>query len=118
MKSRYDPRHKRRRQAVKDLFANSFQPQETHELSQQVFEKLNEIDHTIAVSAPQWPIEKLNKIDLAILRLAVYEYLFTEAPSKVIIDEAVEIAKEFGGESSSSFINGVLGDILKRNTKK
>jgi len=74
-----------------------------------------ELDKEIATSAPQWPIDKLNRIDLSILRLATYEMINSDTPPKVIIDEAVELAKEFGGESSPSFINGVLGDILKRH---
>jgi len=60
-----------------------------------------------------WPVDKLNKIDLAILRLAIYELERKKTPPKVIIDEAVELAKEFGGENSPSFINGVLGTIYK-----
>lgn len=118
MKSAGDPRHKRRRQAVKDLFANSFNSQEIGELAQLVFAKREELDHEISLSAPQWPIDKLNKIDLAVLRLAAYEYLHTDTPNKVVVDEAVELAKEFGGESSPSFVNGVLGDILKRHKKE
>ena len=56
-------------------------------------------------------LEKINKIDLAILRFAIYEVLKGSAPKKVIIDEAVEIAKEYGSETSSSFVNGVLGAV-------
>lgn len=74
----------------------------------------DDLDTRISISAPQWPIDKLNRIDLSILRLATYELINTDTPPKVIIDEAVELAKEFGGESSPSFVNGVLGDILKR----
>lgn len=118
MKSAGDPRHKRRRQAVKDLFANSFSIQQVNDLAQKVFEEKDTLDQEISASAPQWPIEKLNKIDLAVLRLATYEYLFTDTPAKVVVDEAVELAKEFGGESSPSFVNGVLGDILKRHNNE
>ena len=71
----------------------------------------------IAEAAPQWPTEKLNKIDLAILRLATHELQDTKTPPKVVIDEAVELAKEFGSESSPSFVNGVLGTILKEIEK-
>jgi len=117
MKSRLDPRHKRRRQAVKELFASSFSKQDSGELANKVQDKLKPIDKEIALSAPQWPVDKLNKIDLAILRLAVYECFFTETPKKVAVDEAVELAKEFGGESAPQFVNGVLGDILKRIEK-
>ena len=78
-----------------------------------ILEKKVKIDNQIKKAAPAWPIDKLNRIDLAILRLSVYELLFTDTPPKVVIDEAVEIAKEFGAESSPSFVNGVLGTILK-----
>lgn len=75
---------------------------------------LDFIDKEITSSAPEWPLERINKIDLAILRLAVYELLIQKKePPKVIIDEAVELAKEFGSENSAAFINGVLGNILK-----
>jgi len=115
MKSAHDPRHKRRRNIVRQLFATSFADQEYDENTKLVVEKQKILDKEIETSAPQWPIDKLNKIDLAILRLASYEIMFTETPPKVVIDEAVELAKEFGGESSPSFVNGVLGDVLKRN---
>ena len=72
----------------------------------------------ITQTAPEWPLDKLNKTDLAILRLAVYELTITKKePVKVIIDEAIELAKELGSESSSSFVNGVLGTIVKDQTK-
>lgn len=114
MKSSHDPRHQRRREAVKELFANSFVQQDQSDLSRAVYLMRTDLDERISVSAPQWPIDKLNRIDLSILRLATYELTNTDTPPKVIIDEAVELAKEFGGESSPSFVNGVLGDILKR----
>lgn len=113
MKSAHDPRHLRRRKAVQDLFSMGFLPQEgADEFAKIVFEKKEELDEFILKAAPQWPIEKLNQVDLAILRLATHELKHTEIPSKVIIDEAVELAKEFGGENSPSFVNGVLGNIL------
>ena len=67
----------------------------------------------IQKAAPAWPIDKLNRIDLAILRLAVFELTRSDTPPKVVIDEAVELAKEFGSEASASFVNGVLGTIYK-----
>ncbi len=118
MKSAKDPRHKKRRRVVKELFANIFLKQESSEFANQILNKTEIIDEYIKKAAPQWPIEKLNKIDLAILRLATYEMLESDTPEKVIIDEAVELAKEYGGESSPSFINGVMGNILKQLTKK
>lgn len=114
MKTPTDPRHLRRREAVKFLFAETFTTQPNPpELVQKILGQKEKIDKLIEDSAPQWPVDKLNKIDLAILRLAVYELTQDDTPPKVVIDEAVELAKEFGSESSSSFINGVLGTIYK-----
>ena len=114
MKTSSDPRHIKRREAVKILFAEGYTPQENlPELVKLVLEKEKEIDIEIQKAAPSWPIDKLNRVDLAILRLSVYELLNSKTPPKVVIDEAVEIAKEFGAESSPSFVNGVLGTIFK-----
>ncbi len=114
MKTATDPRHLKRREAVKILFAETFTKQgNIPELVQNILKNQSKIDALIKSAAPAWPIANLNKIDLAILRLAVYELENKEAPPKVVIDEAVELAKEYGGESSSSFINGVLGTIYK-----
>lgn len=117
MKTSTDPRHIRRREAVKSLFAETFAKQpEKGELVIKILDQKKKIDKLISDAAPQWPIDKLNKIDLAILRLAVYELENDDTPPKVVIDEAVELAKEYGAESSSSFINGVLGTIYKDET--
>lgn len=117
MKTAADPRHQARRETLKQIFAGEFADQPMHDLALQIQEKSSELDKLITESAPAWPIDKLNKIDLAILRLAVYEMRFTDTPPKVIIDEAVELAKEFGAESSASFVNGVLGTILAKQDK-
>ena len=114
MKTATDPRHLRRRDAVKILFAETFTPQpSSSELANKILAQKEKLDKMIEEAAPQWPIDKLNRIDLAILRLAVYELESGDTPPKVVIDEAVELAKEYGSESSSSFINGVLGTIYK-----
>lgn len=114
MKTSTDPRHIKRREAVKILFAETFTPQQNQpELVGLVMSQKDRIDAEIQKAAPTWPVDKLNRIDLAILRLAVYELSNSKTPPKVIIDEAVELAKEFGAESSPSFINGVLGTIYK-----
>jgi transcription antitermination factor NusB len=118
MKSAHDPRHRKRQRAVKELFANTYSKHEAGELALSVLGKVEVLDRVISESAPQWPIDKLNRIDLAILRLATYELTETETPPKVIIDEAVELAKEFGGENSPSFVNGVLGNILVKVGKE
>lgn len=115
MKTKKDPRHQRRIQIVKLLFAHSFHEQQdkSDDLSSPVIKYIGALDEFIQRGAPQWPIEKISKIDLAILRMAVYELAIEKKePPKVIIDEAVEIAKEFGNESSPKFINGVLGTVF------
>ena len=119
MKTAQDPRHVKRRKTVKALFAESYthQPQ-SNQMAEKILSKKESIDEKIGLAAPAWPVEKLNRIDLAILRLAVYELENSEAPPKVVIDEAVELAKEFGCESSSSFVNGVLGTIYKQSLEQ
>lgn len=114
MKTSLDPRHLERREAVKNLFADTFTPQKHFtRLAIAVKKNLKMINKQINNNAVSWPIDRVNKIDLAILRLSVYELTKTKTPPKVVIDEAVELAKEFGSENSSSFINGVLGTILE-----
>ncbi len=116
MKTKKDPRHLARQEAVKALFAESFTHQSGHtDLAKKILSKKEVLDKKIVEAAPAWPIKKLNKIDLAILRLAVYEMQDGKTPEKVIIDEAIELAKEFGSDNSPSFINGVLGTILKED---
>ncbi|HEX6977387.1 MAG TPA: transcription antitermination factor NusB [Patescibacteria group bacterium] len=112
MKKATDPRHIKRRQIVKELFALDFAKQPATEITLKILYQEKEIDKKIAKAAPQWPVDKLNKIDLAILRLAVFELSEEKVPPKVVIDEAVELAKEYGSDASSSFINGVLGKIV------
>lgn len=73
-----------------------------------------EIDAMIVPAAPEWPLDQIAKIDKAILRMSLYELMIKrEVPPKVAINEAVELAKEFGGENSSKFVNGVLGTIYR-----
>jgi len=79
--------------------------------------KLSEIDKIIEKTATDWPIEQISIIDRNILRIGLYELLYgnkKEVPSKVAINEAIELAKSFGGENSGKFINGVLGTIYKQ----
>jgi N utilization substance protein B len=118
MKTATDPRHLRRRNAVKALFAESFTHQkDLPEVVLKIKEETVKLNKIIVDSAPTWPIDKINKIDLAVLHLSIYELLYEETPPKVVIDEAVELAKEFGSESSGSFINGVLGTIYENIEK-
>lgn len=100
---------------VKQLFAHSFNPPENpDEKLVTIVKELDTIDPLISQNAPEWPISQINRIDLAVLRLAIYELMHTQTPPKVIIDEAVELGKEFGSSSSAKFINGVLGSFLKK----
>lgn len=79
-----------------------------------VVDKQVEIDEIVRPVAPEWPIEQIARMDRVILRIGVYELLFEkEVPPKVAINEAVELAKAFGGDNSSKFINGVLGTVLR-----
>jgi len=80
-----------------------------------VFEKVDELDEIIAAHlSADWKVERLSKMSLAILRLAVYEILFDEdIPGSVAINEAVEIAKKYGQESSGGFVNAILAKIVK-----
>lgn len=114
MKQSTDPRHQKRREIVQKLFAASFQAKYLGGQTRVIWKARAQIDPIIVASAPEWPLEKLNKTDLAILRLAVFELLEKKEPVKVVIDEAVELGKEFGSENSPSFVNGVLGTIVKK----
>lgn len=82
------------------------------QLVNQVTQHREEIDQSIKRFAPSWPVEQLSAIDRNILRLAISEILFDNRVTiKIAINEAVELAKKFGGESSSRFVNGVLGSV-------
>jgi len=75
---------------------------------------IEEIDSIIQPAAPEWPIDQIAGVDKAVLRLGIYELIFArEVPPKVAINEAVELAKAFGGENSSKFVNGVLGTVYR-----
>jgi N utilization substance protein B len=79
-------------------------------------QKQSELDLVIEKAAPEWPIDRISPVDRNILRIGLYELLFgerDEVPAKVAINEAIELAKQFGGEHSSRFVNGVLGAVYK-----
>lgn len=78
-----------------------------------------ELDSRLQPLAPGWPLEQIAKMDRLVLRMGAYELLHSRAvPPKVAINEAVELAKAFGGDNSGSFINGVLGSLLQEQTSK
>jgi len=83
-----------------------------------VQKKQKEIDKQIAQAAPEWPLEQIASIDKTILRISIYEILYSnDVPPKVAINEAVELGKTFGGQNSSKFINGVLGTVYRSSSK-
>jgi len=88
----------------------------TRKLISGIIDNLLKIDKIIEASAPQWPVPQINIIDRNILRIGIYELLFGEkegVPPKVAINEAIELAKNFSGQISAKFVNGVLGTIYK-----
>lgn len=112
MKTPLDPRHKKRQKLVEELFMIDFHQQKVGPDTKRIITHIAFIDKKIVKAAPEFTIDKINKTDLAILRLAIYELLVEKKqPPKVIIDEAIELAKEYGGDTSPAFINGALGHI-------
>jgi len=84
-----------------------------------VDEKASELDARLQPIAPEWPINQISRMDRIILRMGLYELTYyKDTPTKVVINEAVELAKAFGGDNSSKFINGVLGTIYKNSQKE
>jgi transcription antitermination protein NusB len=96
------------------LFADSFHRSDDEPEIQSIIADLSDIDNRIQQAAPEWPLNQINKVDLAILRLSIYELKQKQVPYKVAIDEAVELAKEYGSDNSAKFINGVLGTIQEK----
>ncbi|HSX30569.1 MAG TPA: transcription antitermination factor NusB [Candidatus Saccharimonadales bacterium] len=85
------------------------------ELVKGVAKHEKELDDELRPLAPEWPIEQIARMDRVVLRMGLYELKFTkDVPPKVVINEAVELAKAFGGDNSSKFVNGVLGTALKK----
>ena len=85
-------------------------------LGESILSKRKEIDQVIEKAAPDWPLDKISTIDRNVLRLGLFELLFadrSEVPAKVAINEAIELAKTYGGENSGKFVNGVLGAVYK-----
>jgi N utilization substance protein B len=122
-----DPRHQKRMKLVQMLFARGFNDligqdkidqngaqlnSESDETVELILAEKIALDQLIISVAPERPVNDINKVDLAILRLILFESKHKETPKKVLINEAVELAKEFGTESSPKFVNGVLGKLL------
>lgn len=125
MKTHKDPRHLERIKVMQELFSFGFsneqraenkQSLQSHKKTQLILSKVTDIDNWIEKSAPKWNVDKINRIDLAILRLAVYELMVEKLnPPKVVVDESIELAKEYGSEASPGFINGALGKLISDN---
>lgn len=116
MKNPLDPRHKKRQKAIEDLFKVEFHKQRVGNYTKAIMLRKDFLDKKIEKAAPEFPIAKINKTDLSILRLAVYELTVEKKqPKRVIIDEAIELAKEYGGNTSPGFINGALGRLIKND---
>lgn len=143
MKRSTDPRHQARILALQELFSKYFkigemaieeitvedllEMNEMGEYNEELYKKIvvgvtedtKKIDEVIAQHAPQWPITQMKLVDLQILRISIFEgFLAKITPPKVAIDEAIEIARDFGGEVSSKFVSGVLGAIYEETKKE
>ncbi len=102
---------------MKDALSFIDEPDFVYRLAKNLVDHFAEIDNIIQKTAPEWPLDQINLIDRNILRLGLSELIFgpkDEVPPKVAINEAVELAKTFGSESSSKFVNGVLGTIYRQ----
>lgn len=118
MKTHKDPRHLERIKIMQELFSYEFNKSQIsqNEKTKKILKQIKKINELIESAAPKWTVEKINRIDLAILRLAVYELMIEKKnPPKVIVDESVELAKEYGSEASPGFINGALGKLIEAN---
>lgn len=125
-----DGRHERRVFLMQMLFAHTFADHDEQYLDDEVIsaddlhlletivQAIPAIDQAIVEHAPERPLSEINKVDLAIMRLIIFEGQTEKTPKKVLVDEAVELAKEFGSETSAKFVNGVLGKILFKGEKE
>ncbi len=137
MKTAIDPRHQARRLALANIYAKNTSNNKLSQFSKTtvqetlgikgydrdlydaivagVKEKHDELLISIDKNSSDWDLDKIFKVDMSILLIAVWEISYGKAPKKVIIDESVELAKEFGSFDSKRFINGVLAGIIKEN---
>jgi N utilization substance protein B len=106
-----------------NLFLQNFAPQNVQEildidflsrLLRGIFAKLDELDTTLAASSEHWKLNRMTKVDRNVLRIGAHELAaFLDVPPKVTIDECVELAKRYGNEESSAFVNGILDQLLR-----
>lgn len=100
------------------LIENNIEGKEQEKYIKETFNGIKKYTQEINLLISQnlkenWNIERISKIDIAILKLAIYELIYSKVPYKVVINEAVEIAKKYGDDSAKSFVNGVLASIVK-----
>jgi len=121
MKTKNDPRHLRRIKILKALYAQQFLPDQRlllNEEEKSVFKEINKsaevINGYIDKYALKFATEKMARMDLAILQLGVYELIINnQTPYRVVVDECIELAKEFGAAKSANFVNGILGKLVE-----
>ncbi len=116
MKSKSDKRHLRRKLLVEEFFSGTFRKLDNPSPEAKIILKHEKIiDSLMSGASSEGKTKRINKVDKAVLTVAIWEMAVEKkTPPKVIIDEAVELAKEFGSESSPGFVNGILGTILKK----
>jgi N utilization substance protein B len=135
MSDTIDPRHVSRALAMQILFAEMISHQSPPEVADLLEEMEVEeydkeltsgilkgvratsekVDKVITKLAPAWPIDQIAPVDLIILRMGIWEgFMYRGTPAKVVINEMIQLAKEFGGENSGSFVNGVLGNLINK----
>lgn len=122
-----DVRHNRRVKLMQDLFACTFstenmklcleeKPEDSTIVA--IINNIEEIDEKIKQAAPERPLTEINKVDLAILRLIVHESDTKKTPKKVLLNEAIEMAKYYSAENSPGFVNGALAKIIMEEEKE
>ena len=124
MKRKTDARHSARKLALSSIFCWLFSEPNHEECINLAKDLLESASHEIDLELTKQlvagvTLDKISKIDVAILRIAIFELVFGKtAPDKVVIDEAVELAKEFGNDTSGKFVNGVLGNVIESTEEK
>jgi len=117
-----DPRHKKRIEIIQQIYSYLFYPNQKKNFDRKSLEIINYqelLNKYINKFSVKFKVEKISKIDLTILYLSIYELLIEKKePPKVIIDEAVELAKEFGGQRSYAFVNAILGKVYYFTSNK
>lgn len=105
---------------IKEFGPGLKDPEFVYQLIEGVEKTIKELDDIIEKTAPQWPLDQISLVNRNVLRIGLYELLYAnkeEVPPKVAINEAIELAKSFGNESSGKFVNGVLGTIYRELQK-